>query len=285
MTLQISKLANKIDVSTHKIITMQKLNKFNELIIDLRSAENQLNQIVASYATNHTALIGALDHFISKYKTEHYGFKLVSYLDADFQAANSIVDDLIEHERTNSGETRWSTTAMIFNTYLKVLSNVVRENLILKTAIKLKGNLTATKQNEPLMYLKATLNDTMAMFVESIRNTGHKLNSDDTAQHFDLKHLKDDEVVRIKNFIQLYFEPERNVSHDTTCTRTCEEYRNVERHHRGCYGTLMKCENLRRDAILLTMQTPQIDRIYADIRLVDGDAEVGPNQVNLLQIY
>lgn len=280
-----SSLETTIEYQAQKIITVQGLNNLINIINNIKAAESQLHVIISAYTTNNESLLRELDAFISKAKGDNNGIKLVNCLDIEFIPFNSLVDDLIKHVRENIKDTRWSTTTMMFNIYLKVTSYVFRENEILQFAVRLKGNVSQTNVTEDLIYLRNNRNNTIEKFLESVRKVGHKLNANDSVQVLNLKTLSDDKIVRMKNFLQLFYEKEEVLSNEGTCTRTCGDYSNIAHHRNGCFGTARDCEYVTGWYYkILTYKKPQVDRIYTKIdeihkRYAESTIEIGPNQV------
>lgn len=250
-----------------KIITLQRLDAPIGIINKIKSAENELHLIISSYTTNNETLLDNLDAFIAKARADRNGFELVSCLDTTLIAASPLVDDLIKHGREYIEETRWSTTALMYNIYLIVTMYMYRENGLLETAVRLKGNVSRTNVTEDLNYCENRLKTTKANLFQSMRNVGHNLNVNDSVQLLNLKILSDDKIVRMKNFLQLFYDREQVLANANTCTGTCEDYSNVGHHRNGCFGTARDCKyvDTHVQAKVLTYQKPQVDRIYTNV--------------------
>lgn len=234
--------------------------------------------------TNNASLLRTLDSFISRAIGDNYGYKLVSSLDIELGAAESVVDDLIKHGRENIEETQWSTTTMMYNIYLAVSSYVDRENGFLQAAVRLKGNVSQTNVTEDLIYLENNMNITRVELLQSIRNVVHKINVNDSVQQLNLEILSDEKIVRMTNFLQLFYEKEEVLSIDGTCTKTCGDYSYVLHHRNGCFGSARDCEHVNTWLLKrLTYQHPHVDRIYTNIdEIVRGNRnkEIGRSQVS-----
>lgn len=258
--------------------------------VGLRLAEIELNNYSYSYTTNSTVLIDELDKFLDELKKQRYGLNLVHSLNTDFHPANSIVDDLIKYGRENVKETQWTTTTMLYSIHLKVVHSAIRENELLKIAVRSKGVLSNTTVTDELAYLERNRNDITAKFVESLRNTKSKLKNEDAKELLNLTPPNNDKIVRMKNFLQAFYEKEETLSDEDTCSRKCEHYTSIGHHRNGCFGTAKDCTYHRlvdyyfRKLILrVTYQTPQVDQIYTnyeEIKQNSYDMHVDPNQVN-----
>lgn len=244
ITESIENVDNRIvsEASRNNVITV--MEKFVIKYSEISKSEHKFNNIVRSYATNETALLQNLVEFLNDEKKAYNEYSLVDYLTVKFIGLTSPVDEFIHFGRNaehGSYVPKSSTTKLVFDFHLTILTKFLRSFTIQELATELKFKLSGRRYDEDVKFLENRKQLLIKKLDESLNASMNKLNANDLKIFAELNVKSIKSVVKFRNVLQTLIEGEEKLSGDGKCTKQSRYFPRVSYNANGCNGELREC--------------------------------------------
>lgn len=266
ITESIEYLDNRFISEIARASVITGMEKFLKSYSEISKAEHQFYNILSSYATNETALLENLVKFLKKQEKAYHEFNLVDYLSLKIIGLSSPVDELINFGRNaeqGSFIPQSSTTKLIFDFHISLLTKVLRSFTIQELALELKFKLSGTHFNEDVSFLTNRKVETSEIFSRSLKASLVKMKDDDSKGYIDLRIGNIRGIVKFKNVLQTFFEKEDELSPKSL--KKCVSFERVSFDGDKCKGEVRGCtldlSEYDQDIIYLAATTAQTSSI------------------------